>query len=245
MFKSHTPNLHINLEKPAGYPDRFVTPEPNRSWEVRYPEYIPPYYIDPKVLIQGIEKGWADPEDISAIEKRGWSRNYEVNIDEEGFPLNPKGRTGIKGRGLLGKWGANYAVDILVSRTTDKGREYLLIKRTDNHQYAFVGGMVDGDESDIRAAERELGEEVHLDIPLEKAEVIEKGYANDFRNTDNAWIETTVFHMDVTNTNYVTPRADDDAESLEWVPEESIPTLKMHSNHHQVLESFIKNHARN
>ena len=38
---------------------------------------------------------------------------YEV---VDGLPLNPKGRTGLYGRGLLGRWGPNHAVDPLVTR---------------------------------------------------------------------------------------------------------------------------------
>lgn len=34
----------------------------------------------------------------------------------EGRPLNPLGRTGLKGRGLLGRWGPNHAADPIVTR---------------------------------------------------------------------------------------------------------------------------------
>lgn len=33
-----------------------------------------------------------------------------------GRPLNPQGRTGLKGRGILGKWGPNHAADPIVTR---------------------------------------------------------------------------------------------------------------------------------
>lgn len=33
-----------------------------------------------------------------------------------GFPLNPLGRTGICGRGVLGRWGPNHAADPIISR---------------------------------------------------------------------------------------------------------------------------------
>ena len=33
-----------------------------------------------------------------------------------GAPLNPLGRTGLAGRGLLGKWGPNHAADPIVTR---------------------------------------------------------------------------------------------------------------------------------
>lgn len=31
-------------------------------------------------------------------------------------PLNPEGRTGLKGRGVLGRWGPNHAADPIVTR---------------------------------------------------------------------------------------------------------------------------------
>jgi ADP-ribose pyrophosphatase len=40
-----------------------------------------------------------------------------VKFDEAtGAPLNPYGRTGLTGRGLLGKWGPNHAADPIVTR---------------------------------------------------------------------------------------------------------------------------------
>ena len=35
----------------------------------------------------------------------------DVRFDANGFPLNPFGRTGLRGRGLLGKWGPNHVQD--------------------------------------------------------------------------------------------------------------------------------------
>lgn len=32
-----------------------------------------------------------------------------------GYPLNPVGRTGITGRGVLGRWGPNHAADPIVT----------------------------------------------------------------------------------------------------------------------------------
>ena len=39
-----------------------------------------------------------------------------VQFDETGAPRNPMGRTGMTGRGLLGKWGPNHAADPIVTR---------------------------------------------------------------------------------------------------------------------------------
>ena len=47
------------------------------------------------------------------ISRISFEGKYEV---KEGLPLNPRGRTGIEGRGMLGRWGPNIAGDPLVTR---------------------------------------------------------------------------------------------------------------------------------
>ena len=62
---------------------------------------------------------WADPEDIAdvigGLEAR---QTFEgpIAFDARGRPLNPRGRTGMTGRGLLGRWGPNHAADLLLTR---------------------------------------------------------------------------------------------------------------------------------
>ena len=64
---------------------------------------------------------------------------------------NPIGRTGMKGRGLLGRWGPNHAVDPIVSRWQRDGKgekvmmagkpvmEFVAIKRKDTGDWAIPG----------------------------------------------------------------------------------------------------------
>lgn len=47
------------------------------------------------------------------INRLSFTGNYDV-VDK--LPRNPFGRTGIIGRGLLGRWGPNHAVDPIVTR---------------------------------------------------------------------------------------------------------------------------------
>lgn len=68
-----------------------------------------------------------------------------------GYPLNPTGRTGIRGRGRLGRWGPNHAADPVVTRwkrdengfliiRDDKPvLEFVAIRRHDNGQWAIPG----------------------------------------------------------------------------------------------------------
>jgi ADP-ribose pyrophosphatase len=54
----------------------------------------------------------------------------------DGRPRNPIGRTGLKGRGILGKWGPNHAADPIVSRIIDGQLQFVAIQRHDTGLYA-------------------------------------------------------------------------------------------------------------
>ena len=69
---------------------------------------------------------------------------------EAGKPINPRGRTGMTGRGTLGKWGPNHAADPIVTRWNpedDYELQVVAIKRTDTGDWALPGGMVDDGEA--------------------------------------------------------------------------------------------------
>ncbi len=72
-----------------------------------------------------------------------------------GRPLNIRGRTGLKGRGVLGRYGPNHAADPIVTRWTrnpDSGEietnpktgkkvlEFVAIKRMKTGEWALPGG---------------------------------------------------------------------------------------------------------
>ena len=61
------------------------------------------------------------------------------------WPRNPRGRTGISERGLLGCWGPNHAVDPIVTRWSPGRPEVLqmcAMKRRDTGQWAIPGEMM-------------------------------------------------------------------------------------------------------
>jgi len=121
-------SLRKNLlpQYPFGGPNRLEVAKDKFNWEISWPEYNPPCFTT-KIVSSG-EKEWCDP-DISAqgfkplwnqtetgINRKSFEGIY--SIDDSGYPLNPVGRTGIRGRGCLGKWGPNHAVDPIVTRYT-------------------------------------------------------------------------------------------------------------------------------
>ena len=66
----------------------------------------------------------------------------ELDCDAYGRPLNPRGRTGVDGRGLLGKWGPNHAADPIVTRLHPVHRQLqmIAIQRRDTKEWAIPGG---------------------------------------------------------------------------------------------------------
>ena len=105
---------------PFGGPERFPVPDDKVDWEVPFPDYNPPTFTTRKVL----SASWADTEDVKSIRFNAQDGNvnrishwgpYKITPDD-GLPLNPVGRTGIRGRGNLGRWGPNHAADPVVTR---------------------------------------------------------------------------------------------------------------------------------
>ena len=92
------------------------------SWSIPVASYSPPEFTAPFVLTAA----WADPDLGSEGFSPAWNCvDGKVNreshggpylVSGEGRPLNPGGRTGLAGRGVLGRWGPNHAADPIVTR---------------------------------------------------------------------------------------------------------------------------------
>lgn len=225
---SQTKTVHTKArrEKPPEYPDRFPVSDDKVPWDCEFPDYLPPYYVSPVVLANDCTsnpKGWADPEDIvrlAQVPKESFAGT--LRHDTLGRPINPQGRTGIAGRGLLGKWGPNYAADPIITRINKESGtiELLAIQRKDNGQWAIPGGMVDKGEEVSRTLSRELLEETGVTLDMEQGRVIYQGYVDDPRNTDHAWMETTAKHLHLAAelAERMNLLAGDDARAVRWLP---------------------------
>ena len=144
---------------------------------------------------------------------------YHVKVDGKvvkvTLPVNPTGRTGTLGRGILGKYGPNHAVDALVTFMDDDGTVWVFcILRADTKEWAIIGGMVDPNEKIcVVPVRREFKEEIYnkhgddkdaaVDAFMDKLDDCLQldspyaGYVDDHRNTDNAWMETKVYHYNL------------------------------------------------
>lgn len=244
------------------------------SWAQILPDYKPPIYEHPTVEAKPV---WADvPEnikkfpfnaydDVCKVDRTSFEGKYLVD-EATGMPLNPRGRTGLWGRGLLGRYGPNHAADPIVTRwktCPDSGLvckdkngvnilEFVGVKRKDTGDWALPGGMVDPGESVTVTLKREFGEESlnSLELPENQKKVLATqlgkmfkngvplylGYSDDLRNTDNAWLETTVVNIhDSTGEMFqlFNLSAGDDAVNVSWV--QYTPDINLFANHRYFL----------
>ncbi len=271
--------FHLNwIEKPhikcrnntyPGGPQRFTVPDDKVSLKVPFPDYNPVDYTDEKVLTAP----WADRiKDLNSIQFNVLGRinrlNYDgdYDVDANNTPINPKGRTGIIGRGLLGRFGPNHAADPVVTKWArnqdgsikfdDKGIPILMfvaIKRKDNGQWAIPGGMVEAGDTVSLTLRKEFGEEALNSLeasPEEQAEIasnldklfangsqIYRGYVDDFRNTDNAWMVTTVYNFHDESGEIFSKfklKAGDDAGDVSW--KEITADLDLFASHNEFVK---------
>ncbi|KAJ8681276.1 hypothetical protein QAD02_017063 [Eretmocerus hayati] len=220
---------------------RFKVPDDKVAWSENFPEYTPIEYSSK--FLTG--KPWADPDSGDPNFKPLWNaldNNGKINrksflgiydINENNQPLNPFGRTGISGRGLLGRWGPNHAADPIVTRwkrnsdqsvvldeiTRKPILQFVCIQRRDSGEWAIPGGMVDPGEKVSTTLKREFMEEAmnslenkhqnmeaienHINNFFQCGQEVYNGYVDDPRNTDNAWMETTAFNFHDETGDYV------------------------------------------
>jgi len=209
-------------QKHALYPARFEVPDALVPWSVPFEGYAPVEFNAPVVV--DVRTPWADPQDVSKVSHPFASFMGEVKFNEAGLPMYPVGRTGLCGRGVLGKWGANFAVDSILTTVDSDGLLVVLtIIRKDTGERAFPGGMVDPGEGVLATRNRELFEELAVresDLAQSLYErVVWRGYVDDPRNTDNAWLETTAIHTHLSNEVAASMdlEAGDDAADFLWV----------------------------
>ncbi|XP_040822513.1 ADP-ribose pyrophosphatase, mitochondrial isoform X2 [Ochotona curzoniae] len=227
---------------PGSKVQRSKVPDDKVGWLVEWQDYNPVEYTAVSVLA-GPE--WADPQ-----------------------IRNPVGRTGLVGRGLLGRWGPNHAADPIITRWKKDSSgnkithpvsgkrilQFVAIKRKDCGEWAIPGGMVDPGEKISAALKREFGEEALNSLQKSSAEkkkieeqlhrlfsqdhlVIYKGYVDDPRNTDNAWMETeAVNYHDETGEvmDNLTLEAGDDAGKVKWV--DISDQLELYASHSQFIK---------
>jgi len=247
-----------NVEK--AYPGsdnihRIAVSDDKVPWKKEWKEYSPPDYTDAKTM----GKAWAD----SSIEKGKFQWNEvdgkinrrshmgEYELSDDGRPINPNGRTGLKGRGKLGRWGPNHAGDPIVSRWKNGQLQFVGIQRGDCGEWALPGGMVDAGEDVSETLTREFSEEA-LDgaqLPKELTDnghELYRGYVDDPRNTDNAWMETVCVNYHDEKGIFVEKlrlKAGSDAKNVRWIGVGD-EDLKLYASHEKLIDLLVERHGK-
>ncbi|XP_058465432.1 ADP-ribose pyrophosphatase, mitochondrial [Malaya genurostris] len=247
---------------------RYPVPDEDVCWSVVYSDYQPPFYE--ASVMKG--KEWADSAFEHPSFKAKWNQldgkvnrvsfigEYEIH---SGYPLNLFGRTGLRGRGLLGRWGPNHAADPIVTKwkinehghhviNETSGKRILqmcAIERHDCGEWAIPGGMVDPGEIVSATLKREFMEEAmssssgteEIERFFAGGKEIYKGYVDDPRNTDNAWMETVAvnFHdEDGSIVGQFNLHAGDDAAKVQWM--DLGMDVKLYASHAFIVRKVVE-----
>ena len=99
--------LHHNArrEDHASYKGkRTAVSDEQVPWRFGWAAYNPKEFTDNVVLTKGVNEGWADPPSPQEVPNLKQRESYEgemADFLDAGVPRNPRGRTGMRGRGLL------------------------------------------------------------------------------------------------------------------------------------------------
>lgn len=174
---------------------------------------------------------------------------------------------------MLGRWGPNHAADPIVTRWKRNGTgaveisrssenpilQFVAVQRRDTGDWALPGGMVDPGEVFNSTLRREFMEEALNSLEKDEAEVEElkealekffhkgdevyRGYVDDPRNTDNAWMETVALNFhdeDGTAVGKLNLTAGDDAANVGWI--DINKELKLYASHGDFIKKTALKH---
>ncbi|XP_037345414.2 transient receptor potential cation channel subfamily M member 2 [Pungitius pungitius] len=163
---------------------RFPVPEEKVPWEISFSSYKPTYYAS--------EDG-GDHVDGSESEALD---NYR----------NPRGRTGLRGRGALSRLGPNRSAELVLTRIQEGQRsvlEYMAVWDERQGTLTLPGGALQSADHLPVALERTIGRTMYEKLNAKVSEGIKvfEGYVDDCRNTDNAWVEITVLNIHLESTS--------------------------------------------
>ncbi|KAK3100144.1 hypothetical protein FSP39_015318 [Pinctada imbricata] len=255
------------------------------------------------------------------IDRRSWisldNQPLRYNIDAAGLPINPMGRTGIRGKGILWRWGPNHVIKAVCTRWRQKytadnqnagylyveGKrllEFIAIRKDGDSEsvYGLPGDALQGlttpyvtlceafmkgvfNDQDFKGEHLDQGDMIQffaqfamanantkvsfsMDVPTPSASttmpvlqgsktslrtdvdsngfsacLLYKGYVDDPRNTDNAWVEAEVwnFHYDLSDSFDI--RIPEDY-SVTW--KEVSPNVKLFGNEGAIVQEAARIH---
>lgn len=235
--------------RPPCYPKR--TTFLKQDWDSEELSYTPTEWTHEFVLKNAENlatgKRWADTESPSPEilgkrrcfvdgTNRPVSEACKYNSKRKRY-LFPGGRTGLVGRGLLGRWGPNHAADPIVTRYHNGKLQVILVLRNDgSNELAFPGGMVDPGATHTQTLRDEFTQEAArengaVDTLFSTCSrgVVYRGPVDDWRTTDEAWIETHAEHFHATDAISqmldLTTSDPSEVKSVNWYDVDSVSKL--------------------
>ncbi|XP_036767931.2 transient receptor potential cation channel subfamily M member 2 isoform X2 [Manis pentadactyla] len=221
---------------------RFPVPNEKVPWETEFLIYEPLFYS-----AEWTDKGPADP--------MGGALEPLSGISFNAMDGNPMGRTGLRGRGHLCCFGPNHTLQPVVTRwrrnqdgaicrkKVKKMLEVLVVKHALSEHWALPGGSQEPGETLPWTLKQVLGRECwpcFRNLLAQGTEVY-KGYVDDPRNTDNAWIETVAISIHFPNQSDVELKrlnchlhACDPETAIRWqAVDKHVP---LHASHKAILQ---------
>ncbi|EMP42661.1 Transient receptor potential cation channel subfamily M member 2 [Chelonia mydas] len=212
-----------NLLYPSSSTVRFPVPDEKVPWEVEFQIYDPPFYVADRKEIAACDPLRDSLEALSKINynamdglinRQSFHGTYTI---QNRLPLNPMGRTGLRGRGSLRCFGPNHALHPIVTRwrrnmdgsiyrkSLKKMLEVLVVKSPVSDHWALPGGSLEPGESLPLKLKKVLRREFwpQFQNRLNQGAEVYKGYVDDPRNMDNAWIETVAINVHFEDKNDV------------------------------------------
>lgn len=280
--KEHGLHVQARLSPyPGTQRQRYPVPDFLVDWQIPFPGYAPPvctacdafhdYELgDVDLTVRTGKHVQISFNDIdSGVDRRSHQGVYDV---VDGIPRNPSGRTGIAGRGMLGRWGPNHTANAIITRwkRTSKGKlverfgkhvlEVVTIQRQDSLEWVLPGGVVDVNDTISRNLRKNFCEELlsspnatgeeqeimskRLEHLFSCGKVVYKGYVDDPRNTDNAWIETVCinFHDDTGRIlNDIQLKSSDLARGIQW--QDVSGQLNLYQSYTFILKRVAEQHS--
>ncbi|XP_046507714.1 transient receptor potential cation channel subfamily M member 2-like [Equus quagga] len=255
---------HVNarhLLYPSSRVMRFPVPNEKVPWETEFLIYDPPFYTAERKDKDTVDPVGSTLEPLSGIsynaldgpvDRRSSHGPYAVR---DGLPRNPMGRTGLWGRGDLTYFGPNHTLQPVVTRwrrnqdgaicrkSIKKMLEVLVVKRPLSEHWALPGGSREPGETLPRKLKQVLRREFwpSFESLLTQGVEVYKGYVDDPRNTDNAWIETVAVSIHFSDQSDVELKRlnshlqpCDPGMSVRWqVVDKCIP---LYANHKTILQ---------
>jgi ADP-ribose pyrophosphatase len=238
-----------STQAPSIYPKRASVGNDPFDWKA--PGYEP-HFFEAGMLHRTPIPQWACDRSVDAFTRGnrmtfhsrggvGLSTLFESALeydDVHGMYLNPAGKTGLIGRGILGWYGPNQAADNIVTRDYKGVMQVLLVEKhsNDGSALAFPAGMVEPGQDVLTTLKQELVQEAvagseYVDKLFETCWMrsVYEGVVDDFRNTDWAWIETnaTWFHATAEIADGLTLRVTDTEEirNVQWINIDDVDSM--------------------